>query len=1116
MGFWRGKKLGDTLVEVTIAIGIFSLVAIAVVSVVSNSTSGAQSNLENTVTREEIDAQAEAIRFIHDSYIMDTSESSVYKEIWDQIEGKAIEAKGAELEGIENYSPTSCEAPFKYRYNNKDYDYSGKAFVINYNALNTLDKNNIVKALDNTTYQESQTFPRIAYSTGVDSLSGENNLDGAFSKAEGIFVLAVRDPGSTYTSEAGEVKKSSAYVDFYIRTCWYAANANTPSTISTVIRLTDTTDEREDTRGYDSAAAIVYHQTVKSGLNSANGLIETDTLDVVSGHSKQLKTGGFARDDTTKGWSFDNKWCYDKDGKKNIGSISFPTANPGDDLSTICNTGYVYTAGEWFRLTESLSNTKYHFYEMLKQNKPYTVVYDANKENNGGVCQYYRGKTAQATDCQRSGASVNGGETYTAKIQSNTRNGNKFYTYFAGKDNSYNFVGWCTVQVGLYSGSANFKDLCEKSNGGTYYKGNGEEELKTPNPTPTEGGNTILYAMWQRSSISIKYNPGDHGKGSEKNFTEYGQGGDAPSHTIKAYNDSSIGYTPNNCYVFKRWKGSNGANYNAGDKITSSMTLTAEWDYNCYNVEYHANYDNGGSYGVAGIRVGTTHTVQGNMFTRQGYQWTGWKNASGTEIAVNSKISSNANTTYHLYAQWKKNECTLHDQHFGNITNTPGGYIFQYFNQVEPGKSSWGGVKAYAWTVPEGCGGTYQFEVWGARGGSKVSGNGGTYGGAGGFTTGYTTLKEGQTIYVVIGGEGTSNAGGFNGGGTGSWGGGGGATHIATVLRGNGELANYVNHQEEILIVAGGGGGGQSFSGWTTGVQCKGNNNGVDAAVGEAGMIELGDNRAYSKGGYGGGGNGGNGSNPNANAGEGLHPDCVNHNFAANGSHRIWPEAQSVYDCAEKFLYNAEGGQQNRGGHGGWGTDHYSPAIADGDYLAYGNLGDSNNYTQFGDLNHSHSERNWSYSGSGMPYAHDNIIGKEGSFGQGGSGGYLIYLHDGCNSSNNSIKNGVGRNCNFIGNFNNRYTIANTKNNEGLVPSQVTAPFNVDVTKFFPGAVQNYSASNAGGGGGWYGGGASGLTGCRPASGAGGSGTTKGLWNTSSTAGANNAYGSAVLRRIGN
>ena len=45
-----GIRHGDTLIEVAIAIAIFSLVSIGVVSVVSSSTSAAQSALEITVT----------------------------------------------------------------------------------------------------------------------------------------------------------------------------------------------------------------------------------------------------------------------------------------------------------------------------------------------------------------------------------------------------------------------------------------------------------------------------------------------------------------------------------------------------------------------------------------------------------------------------------------------------------------------------------------------------------------------------------------------------------------------------------------------------------------------------------------------------------------------------------------------------------------------------------------------------------------------------------------------------------------------------------------------------------------------------------------------------------
>ena len=109
--------------------------------------------------------------------------------------------------------------------------------------------------------------------------------------------------------------------------------------------------------------------------------------------------------------------------------------------------------------------------------------------------------------------------------------------------------------------------------------------------------------------------------------------------------------------------------------------------------------------------------------------------------------------------------------------------------------------------------GYYQLEVWGASGGYSGAG------GLGGYATGVVYLDKGQILYVVPGGEGSSNRdnqGGFNGGGglsnlvNSGAGTGGGATHIATTLIGTGVLSNYSASRDKILIVAGGGGGRSS------------------------------------------------------------------------------------------------------------------------------------------------------------------------------------------------------------------------------------------------------------------------------------------------------------------
>lgn len=114
--------------------------------------------------------------------------------------------------------------------------------------------------------------------------------------------------------------------------------------------------------------------------------------------------------------------------------------------------------------------------------------------------------------------------------------------------------------------------------------------------------------------------------------------------------------------------------------------------------------------------------------------------------------------------------------------------------------------------------GQYKLQCWGAQGGSN--GTNSTYGitakagGKGGYSEGIITLSQKTTVRVYVGGQGSSSAGGFNGGGvptTGTsqntsgnvfgyskFGGGGGATDIRLS---DGSLYSR-------MIVAGGGSGG--------------------------------------------------------------------------------------------------------------------------------------------------------------------------------------------------------------------------------------------------------------------------------------------------------------------
>ena len=250
-------KKGDTLIEVTLAVGIFSMIAIAITAVMSSGTSGAQTALETTLTREEIDTQAEALRFIQTSYAVNKNdtEGNKFYQLWhDQITGHAINLDDISSEekrtAILQYMPNSCDDIYNRSDDNASYILD-HAFVINPRQLGNFingksDINSVYVAGNKTTtngylLQPASIYPRLIYGkteaeaeADTQSLiaSSENNLY----RAEGIYVLAVKDYDTTQVSGSD---KKSAFYDFYIRTCWYGTDANQPSTISTVIRLHD-------------------------------------------------------------------------------------------------------------------------------------------------------------------------------------------------------------------------------------------------------------------------------------------------------------------------------------------------------------------------------------------------------------------------------------------------------------------------------------------------------------------------------------------------------------------------------------------------------------------------------------------------------------------------------------------------------------------------------------------------------------------------------------------------------------------------------------------------------------------------------------------------------------
>ena len=268
-------KFGDTLIEVTLAIAIFSLIAISVTAVVSRSTSSAQVALEQTLTREEIDAQAEALRFIQSSYVnakvfSEDKEDNDYTDIWHEIITHA-KVKNQITEDLLKFQPSTCAE----LYEGNTLTNQG-AFVINTRKMASLDPNQVVLfARDNKVFYPSQTYPHLVYgmSANTDPLV-EGNLDdnNIVSRAEGIYIIAVKDPDTTIIVDGEDntasISKTAAFFDFYIRSCWYAPGAETPTTVSTVIRLYD-----------PDAIEVVWPEDPDGGGSDPGEIIDDDPED---------------------------------------------------------------------------------------------------------------------------------------------------------------------------------------------------------------------------------------------------------------------------------------------------------------------------------------------------------------------------------------------------------------------------------------------------------------------------------------------------------------------------------------------------------------------------------------------------------------------------------------------------------------------------------------------------------------------------------------------------------------------------------------------------------------------------------------------------------------------
>jgi type II secretory pathway pseudopilin PulG len=192
-----GMSRGDTIIEVLLAITVFSLVSIGSVSIMNQGTNASQRALEITHVRQEVDSQAEAIRAVQQAATSDPTGGNAWSTI----------ADGTDT--VPHY-----------------YDQAGHEFSCP-DSANVLPNGSFVMDTRTASVVTGAWLGDIS-SSGAPPYAQVSY--GATAQSYGLWIE--RD----YTAANGNIP---AIYSFTINACWYGAGLDHPLKIQSVVRLYD-------------------------------------------------------------------------------------------------------------------------------------------------------------------------------------------------------------------------------------------------------------------------------------------------------------------------------------------------------------------------------------------------------------------------------------------------------------------------------------------------------------------------------------------------------------------------------------------------------------------------------------------------------------------------------------------------------------------------------------------------------------------------------------------------------------------------------------------------------------------------------------------------------------
>lgn len=190
----RSKQRGDTIIEVLLAVTVFSLLAVGTMVIMNRGMAIAERSLEMTLVRQQIDGQADLIRYIHSQY---AAKNEVFKTVWDgKIIPKIDSAHSSEGDLGRDRCPDSFPAG---------------TFALRPPKTHSDPAQFLVAS-----YKPAETYAKIVEDRGSYV-------------SHGIYVRMQR------VQTAG-ASSGTAY-DVYINACWDSVDGGRPQTMGTIVRL---------------------------------------------------------------------------------------------------------------------------------------------------------------------------------------------------------------------------------------------------------------------------------------------------------------------------------------------------------------------------------------------------------------------------------------------------------------------------------------------------------------------------------------------------------------------------------------------------------------------------------------------------------------------------------------------------------------------------------------------------------------------------------------------------------------------------------------------------------------------------------------------------------------